>query len=310
MGDIFNVLLLQNMLRTATPVALAAMGCLMTHHVNITNIGIDGMMLIGAFFAVLASYTLHSWLAGLAAAMVVGVLLGLFYYVFVIKFGSDEFIIGTALNIFATALTTFLLREALGVTGSFSSPEIVPLPTIHLPLIEQIPVLGQLLSGHTLLTYVTWILVPVCWAFIYKTPIGAHMRASGEYPDALVACGGQPARLKCLSSVLCGILACLAGAHLSLGYLTMFSENMSSSRGFIAFACVLFGQGNPPVVFLAALMFGFVNALGLRIQKIIPSDLTAMLPYAVTVIMMVVVVVMQRRKKQRMARQQMETMGR
>jgi len=101
MGDVLNILLLQNTLRTATPVVLAALGCLMTQHVNITNIGIEGMMLTGAFFAVLGSYFAGSWVAGVACALLVGLLLGLFYYVFVIKFKSDEFIIGVALNIFA-----------------------------------------------------------------------------------------------------------------------------------------------------------------------------------------------------------------
>lgn len=138
--------------------------------------------------------------------------------------------------------------------------------------------------------YVSWLLVPICWAFIYKTPLGFHLRASGEYPDALTACGKSPERMKCLASVLCGMLSCLAGAHLSLGYLTMFTENMSASRGYVAFACVIFGQGNPPRVFLAALLFGFIDALGLRLQKYMPSDITAMAPYVVTVVMMVVVV--------------------
>lgn len=96
--------------------------------------------------------------------------------------------------------------------------------------------------------------------------------------------------MKCLASVLCGMLSCLAGAHLSLGYLTMFTKNMSASRGYVAFACVIFGQGNPPRVFLAALLFGFIDALGLRLQKYMPSDITAMAPYVVTVVMMVVVV--------------------
>ena len=113
--------------------------------------------------------------------------------------------------------------------------------------------------------------------------------ASGEYPDALTACGKSPEKMKCLASVLCGMLSCLAGAHLSLGYLTMFSENMSASRGYVAFACVIFGRGNPPRVFLAALLFGFIDALGLRLQKYVPSNLTAMAPYLVTVVMMVVV---------------------
>ena len=301
MGDIFNILLLQNTLRTATPVVLAAMGCLMTQHVNITNIGIDGMMLIGAFFAVLGSYYLGSWAAALGVVIAVGVLLGLFYYVFVIKFKSDEFIIGVALNIFAGGLTVFLLRTIFKVAGSFSDPAIVPLPTIRIPLIESIPLIGPLLSGNTLLVYVSWILVPICWAFIYKTPMGFHLRAAGEYPDALTACGKSPERMKCLASVLCGMLSTLAGAHLSLGYLTMFSENMSAARGYVAFACVIFGGGNPPRVFLAALLFGFIDALGLRMQKYVPSDITAMAPYVVTVVMMVAVVLMERRKKSKKA---------
>ena len=297
MGDIFNILLLQNTLRTATPVVLAALGCLMTQHVNITNIGIDGMMLIGAFFAVAGSYYLGSWAAGLAAAVLIGVLLGLFYYVFVIKFKSDEFIIGVALNIFAGGLTIFLLRTMFGVTGSFSDPAIVPLPTITIPLVKDIPVIGPLLSGNTLLVYVSWVLVPVCWAFIYKTPMGFHLRAAGEYPDALTACGKSPDRMKCLASVLCGVLSTAAGAHLSLGYLTMFSQNMSASRGYVAFACVIFGGGHPVKVFLAALLFGFIDALGLRMQKYIPSDITSMAPYVVTIVMMVAVVLMKRTKR-------------
>jgi simple sugar transport system permease protein len=255
------------------------------------------MMLMGAFFAVVGSYYLGSWVAGLAAAVVVGLLLGLFYYLFVIKFKSDEFIIGVALNIFAGGLTIFLLRTMFGVTGSFSDPAIVPLPTIRIPLLEQIPVVGPLLSGNTLLVYVSWILVPVCWAFIYKTPAGFHLRAAGEYPDALTACGKSPDKMKCLASVLCGVLSTVAGAHLSLGYLTMFSQNMSAARGYVAFACVIFGGGNPPRVFLAALLFGFIDALGLRMQKFIPSDITAMAPYVVTIIMMVAVVLMKRAKR-------------
>ena len=301
MGDVLNILLLQNTLRTATPVVLAALGCLMTQHVNITNIGIEGMMLTGAFFAVLGSYFACSWVAGIACALLVGLLLGLFYYVFVIKFKSDEFIIGVALNIFAGGLTVFLLRNIFDVKGSFSDPAIVPLPTVEIPLIKDIPVIGPLLSGNTLLVYVSWLLVPVCWAFIYKTPMGFHLRASGEYPDALTAAGRSPERMKCLASVLCGLLSALAGAHLSLGYLTMFSENMSASRGYVAFACVIFGRGNPPKVFLAALLFGFIEALGLRMQKYMPSDLTAMAPYVVTVVMMVAVVLIERRKRRHAA---------
>ena len=298
MSDVWNMLLLQNTLRTATPVVLAALGCLLTQHVNMTNIGIEGTMLTGAFFAVLGSYLFGSWVMGLVFAIGAGIVLGLFYYVFVIKFKSDEFIIGVALNIFAGGLTVFLLRTVLKVKGSFSGPGIVPLPTLSIPLVKDIPRLGELLSGNTLLVYVSWALVLLIWLLIYKTPFGFHLRASGESPEALRAAGRSPERMKCTASVLCGALSGLAGAHLSLGYLTMFAENMSAARGYVAFACVIFGGGNPPKVFLAALLFGFIDALGLRMQKYISSDLTSMAPYMVTVIMMVAVVWMRRRRKE------------
>lgn len=309
MNDFFNILLFQNTLRSATPVVLAAMGCLLTQHVNITNIGIEGMMLTGAFFGVLGSYLCGSWVMGLVFAMGIGVLLGLFYYVFVIKFGSDEFIIGVALNIFAGGLTVFLLRTLFDVKGSFSGPGIVPLPALHFPLLKNIPVVGALVSGNTLLVYVSWLLVPALWIMIYKTPLGFHLRAAGEAPEALLAAGKSPNGMKCLASVLCGVLSCLAGAHLSLGYLKMFSENMSASRGYVAFACVIFGGGNPPRVFLAALLFGFIEALGLRLQKYISSDLTSMAPYVVTVVAMVAVVLTRRRQKRRGAEKALKAAG-
>ena len=298
MSDVFNLLLFQNTLRTATPVVLCALGCLMTERVGIMNIGVEGMMLMGAFFAVLGSYLYGSWVMGLVFVIVLGILLGLFYYLFSVKFKSDEFVIGIALNILAGGLTVFLLRTLFGVKGSFSGPGIVPLPTLHFAWLESIPVLGTILSGNTLLVYISWILVLVCWLLLYKTPLGFHLRASGEAPEALRAAGKNPDRMKMLASVLCGIMASLSGAHLSLGYLTMFSENMSASRGFVAIACVIFGGGNPPRVFLAALLFGFIDALGLRMQKYIPADITASAPYVITVLMMIVVVLMKRRKKQ------------
>ena len=307
MSDILNILLLQNTLRATIPVVLAALGCLLTQHVNITNIGIEGMMLIGAFFAVWGSYLFGSWVAGLAFAMGIGALLGLLYYVFVIQFKSDEFIIGVALNIFAGGLTVFLLRTLLKVKGSFTSPALVPLPTLTLPIVKDIPFLGPLLSGNTLLVYVSWLLVPATWALIYRTPFGFHLRAAGEAPEALRAAGRRPERLKCVASVLCGILSAMAGAHLSLGYLTMFSENMTASRGYVAFACVIFGGGNPPKVFLAALLFGFIEALGMRLQKYISSDLTSMAPYLATVLMMVVVVLLRRRKREVEIRKNLRT---
>lgn len=289
--NVFSIGLFQNTLRTATPVVLAGLGVLMTDHVGIMNIGMDGMMLCGAFFAVLGSCFLGSWLGGLGLALAVGLLLGLFFGLFVIKFKSDEYVIGVALNIFAGGLTVFLLRTIFGVAGAFSGTDALPihaLPTIHIPLIRDIPILGSLLSGNTLLVYVSWLMVIVTFVMIYRTPLGFWMRAAGENPEALRAAGKSPERMKYLASILCGVFSGLAGAHLSMGYLTMFTENMSASRGFIAVACVIFGRSDPRKVFLAALLFGFIDAFGMRVQSFdISSNLTSLAPYMATVILMV-----------------------
>ena len=304
--SIFSIGLFQNTLRTATPVVLAALGILMTDHVGIMNIGMDGMMLCGAFFAVLGSVFLGGWVGGLLLALLCGLLLGAFFGLFVVKFKSDEYIIGVALNIFAGGLTVFLLRTIFGVAGAFSGTDDMPiyaLPKINIPLIEDIPVLGDLLSGNTLLVYVSWILVVLCYVLIYKTPFGFWLRAAGEHPESLRAAGKSPEKMKYLASIFCGLFSGLAGAHLSLGYLTMFTENMSASRGFIAVACVIFGRSNPPKAFLAALLFGFIDALGMRVQSFnVSSNLTSLAPYLVTVIMMVWVVVRRERLRKRRLR--------
>ena len=296
MGNIFTTGLFRQMLRSATPVALAAMGGLMTEHAGIMNIGMDGMILMGAFTAVAVSILTGSAFAGTLAAIAVGILVGLFFALFVVKFKSDEFIIGTALNIFADGLTVFLLWALFGVRGTLRTE--AGLPTVDLGLVGQIPFVGQILSGNSLFIYLTWIIVFLMWVFVYRTPYGFWVRASGEQPGTLRTAGISPERVKWFSSVLCGAFCGLAGAQLALGNVTMFSEGMSSSRGYVAFACVIFGSANPGKVYLAALMFGFFDALGYRLQDYnISSNLTAMIPYVITVVMMVYVVIRGNQRK-------------
>lgn len=305
-GNILSIGLLQNTLRTATPVVLCALGCLMTDHVGMMNIGCDGMMLIGAFAAVMGSWLCGSWLMGLLFALGIGLLLGLMYGVFVIQFKSDEFIIGVALNIFAGGLTTFLLRELTGQSGTFHAPDgaLSTLPRLSADWLERIPLLGQLLNNNTLLVYVSWFFVFLCWLLIYRTPFGFWLRSAGEHPQSLRSAGKSPERMKYIASLMCGMLACLSGAHLSLGYLSTFSENMSNSRGFIAVACVIFGRSNPPKVFLAALLFGFIDALGMRLQTLgISSALTSTFPYIGTILMMVLLVWRTEQRKKKLATQ-------
>jgi simple sugar transport system permease protein len=299
--------LLQNTLRSATPVILAAMGGLLTEHAGIMNIGMEGMILMGAFVAVAFSFTLASAAMGVLMAVLVGILVGLFFALFVVKLRSDEFIIGMALNTFASGLTVYLLRSIFGVKGTFSDKGIAPLPTVHLDFLDHIPFFGTLLNDNSIFVYITWILVFLTWLFLYRTPYGFWMRAAGEHPESLETAGISPVKMKFLASVLCGVFCGFAGAHLSLGYLTMFSEGMSNDRGFIAFACVIFGMANPPKVFLAALLFGFLQALGLRLQSVgVPANLTSIIPYAATILMLVYIVVSGEKKKKNRVKKEIE----
>ena len=295
---------LNQMLGAATPVALAALGGLMTEHAGIMNIGMDGMILMGAFVSAAVSYYLASAALGILAAMVFGVLVGLFFALFTVKLRSDEFIIGCALNTFAMGITAYLSRSLFGADGIRGAAF---LHNVNIPLIKNIPFLGNAISGHNLFVYLTWLLVVLMWLFVYRTPTGFWIRASGESPETLRTAGKNPERMKWLASILCGVFCGLAGASLSLGKLNgTFTEGMSDSRGFIAFACVIFGAANPSKVYLAALMFGFFSALGLQLQGVINSNLTEAIPYAITIVMMVYVVVSGQKRRERIAKQQLK----
>lgn len=288
--QLFNLALVQHTIRTATPLILAALGGLLTQQAGILNIGMEGMILLGAFFAVVGSYFFGNAFMGVALAAFVGILIGLLFAVFVVDLKSDEFVIGIAINIFAGGLTVFLLRSIFGVKGAFSSPKIIPLPRLNFSFISNVPFLNTIFNNHTIFIYISWILVILIYIYLYKTPEGTWLRASGEYPEALETAGISPRRMKYISSIACGILCGLAGAHLSLGYLTLFTENMSTNRGFIALAAIIFGQANPIKTSLAALLFGFFDALGIRLQGIgIPSQFTQMIPYLATIIALTII---------------------
>ncbi|NLY46449.1 MAG: ABC transporter permease [Tissierella sp.] len=288
--ELFSLALIQHTIRTATPLILAALGGLLTQQAGILNIGMEGMILLGAFFGVVGSYFLGSSLAGVGLAILVGVLIGLIFGFFVIDLKSDEFIIGIAINIFAGGLTVFLLRSIFGVKGAFSSPGIIPLPRISIPFLENISFLDTIFNNHSIFVYLSWIFVVLVYTFLYKTPQGTWLIASGEYPQALETAGISPRKMKYISSVACGVFCGMAGSHLSLGYLTLFTENMSANRGFIALAAIIFGKSNPIKTLIAALLFGFFDALGMRLQVVgVPSQFTQMVPYLATILALFIV---------------------
>lgn len=299
LGLILNLNILRAAVRMSTPITLAAMGLIVTELSGVTNIGVEGIMLTTAFISVAVSYFTGSWVAGITAAIIAGIILALIIAVLHLKFKANVFVAGIAINLFAIAFTRFLLVNIFETSGSFYSPDIVPIPEIDIPIIENIPVLNSILSGYLLTDYLSIILVFIFFIIIYKTTWGLRIRFVGNRPEAVEAAGINVTLKKYQTLVVSGIMGGIAGAHLSLGYTTQFIENMTNGRGFIGVAAMFFGGITPIKTWFASLFFGFTEALGNNLQSSLglPSQFMLMIPYLATVIAITIGTIRLRRKK-------------
>lgn len=298
--DLLDISMIQSTIRMATPVLLAAMGAMVTSAAGIINIALEGIMLFAAFFAVVGSYYFSSVWMGLLIGVGMGMLLALMFGVFSLRFRAHIILMGIAVNAFATAFTIYLLRTMFNVAGAFSDPRIVGFDPVQIPIIRNIPVLGPILSGYAPIVYIAWILVAVMHIFLYKTPTGVRLRAIGENEEAAESLGINVERVKLLAVMLSGVFSSLAGVYLSLGHLTMFTENMSANRGFIGLAANIFGRGTPIGGALASLIFGFADALAMRLQGTgtIPSQIVLMFPSVLTIVILLMVAIKRARDVQ------------
>ena len=276
--------LINGMISAATPILLAALGGSLTYYAGIFNIAMEGMMLGGAFFGMLGSYYFHSWPMGILFAILGAILMALVFILFAVVLKMDEFITGIGLNLFAAGITTYMLRQIFKVKGAFTSPDIISIPKVDIPLIKDIPFLGDILSGHNLVVYLTLLATIVVSYIVFKTRFGLRLRAAGYNRTCLDTSGVSANRIRITSLILCGVLCGLAGAYLSLGYVTLFSEGMSAGRGWISLASVILVSGNPTGIALISLLFGFTDGLGLFMQQVMPPQFTAMVPYVATLV--------------------------
>lgn len=276
--------LLNGMISAATPLLLSSLGGALTYYAGIFNIAMEGMMLSGAFFAVLGSYTFGSWQAGLLCAIFGALMIALIFILFSVVLKVDEFVTGVGLNMFSLGLTTYLLRQIFKVKGAFTDPTIVPVPNIRIPFLSGVPFLGRILSGQNLIVWLAIVATIICHYVVFKTRFGLRLRAAGYNRDCLDTSGVSANRIRVWSLIWCAVLCGIAGAYLSLGYVKLFSENMSAGRGWISLAAVILVSGNPVGIALVSLLFGLADGLGLFLQRSIPSQFTAMLPYMATII--------------------------
>jgi len=274
------------MLRMAAPLILAAMGGVFSQQVGLINIALEGLMLVGAFVAVIAAFYLHSALVGVLAAVLITILFALVFAFFVLRLRADLIVVGLAVNILVLGLTKYLLQVLFSTRGAFAPQGLPGLLPIDIPGLNSIPILGGILSGHSVLVYLSWLLTFLTWLFLYRTVIGLHIRAVGEKSEAAKSVGIPVTQIQYLALALSGAFCGLAGAQLSLGNLQLFSENMTNGRGFMALAAVFFGQGRPLPTAFACLLFGFFEALQIRLQTRvdIPPQWPQMLPFIIIVI--------------------------
>ncbi|HXV57436.1 MAG TPA: ABC transporter permease [Gaiellaceae bacterium] len=293
--SVFSIGLLAATLRFATPLAFAAMGGIFSERSGVVNIGLEGMMLAGAFFGIVVCAETGSWELGILGAMGAGGVLALMHAFFSIHLQGDQIISGFAVNFLALGVTGYLFRSMYGSSGTPNLEERIP--NVHIAFIEDVPFIGDLFGNLNLMIWVMLGVVIASFIVLFKTPIGLRIRSVGEHPKAADTVGISVYKVRYAAVVLSGVLAALGGAYLSFGTGNAFNENMTAGRGFIALAAVIFGNWRPFGAFGACLLFGFSSALALRLQgsPLLPEDLASAnllstLPYVLTLIALVGVI--------------------
>jgi general nucleoside transport system permease protein len=272
------------MLRFATPLILAALGGIVSERSGVINLGLEGMMLMGAYFGIYGADATGSWLLGALIGMAAGGALAFVHAVFSISLRADQVVSGTAVNLLALGITGYAFIAEYGDQGT---PGTVPrVPEITLPLIEDIPFFGDAIGSASVLTWVGLILVPLLTLFLFRTPRGLRLRSVGEKPRAAETVGVSVIRTRYVAVTASGLLAALGGVYLSIALLGSFSQNMTDGRGFIALAAVIFGNWRPLGALAAAFLFGFSSALAQRLPEFSESTavLLQALPYVLTLI--------------------------
>lgn len=276
--------LLASTLRFATPLAFAALGGLFSERSGVVNIGLEGMMLMGAFFGIMGADKTNSWWLGLLIGIAAGGGAGLVHAFFSIHLQADQIVGGTAINFLAIGLTGYLFIDIYGTEGT--PTDIPSIPDVKLGFLEDVPFVGDIFGQLNLMIWVAIVLVPLTWFVIFKTTVGLRIRACGEHPKAADTVGINVYAIRYGSVMLSGMLAAAGGAYLSIGFVNSFNESMTAGRGFIGLAALIFGSWRPFGAAAACLLFGFSSALAQRLPEYSQSAsvLFQALPYVLTLI--------------------------
>lgn len=289
----FNLVgMLNGTVGRAIPIALAALCGVISERAAVVNIAIEGIMLMAAMTAVVAASLSGSLLTGLVVAIVTGGLVAAIHAVLVIRFKVDQIVSGVAINIFGTGMTSFIssryLESNIDLLNNSGTMKVLPIPVL-----SQIPIIGPIFFEHTPIVYITFVLVAVLHVLIFYTPWGLRTRAVGEHPKAADTLGIDVFMTRYVNVIIGGMIAGIGGAYFTIGSVGRFDQNMTSGKGFIGLAAMIFGKWTPIGAFLSSLLFGFADSVQVKMQILrvpIPSEFLAMAPYIITMIVLTGVV--------------------
>lgn len=285
--EIFAASVFAAAVRLATPYLFASLGEMLGQRSGVLNLGVEGIMLMGAFFSYYAVLLTGSLALGVAAALLIGLILGLVTAFISVTLKAEQGISGIGMYLFGLGLSDLLFNKLVGTPQTVSG-----FPRLYFPVLSDIQFLGigQIFFQHNLLVYVAFALVPIMSYVLNRTPFGLAVRAVGQTPEAADAMGVSVTRVRYITVTVGGVMSAMAGASLSIALLDVFQQNLTSGLGFIAVALVYFGRWRPYGVLAGALLFSFVNALQLQVSALnfnIPSEFAVMAPYVITIIALV-----------------------
>lgn len=284
---LFSDTMLMSAIRLSIPLGLAAVGTTICEKTGVINLGIEGMMLLGAFTAVLGVHLSGNPYMGVFISILAGMLVGLFYALIVIKFNSDQSVSGIGLNIFASGITVVSTRAIWKSDGL--SGEVLQVPNITIPLLSDIPVIGVFFKNQSPYLYATIIIVCLSYYMIYKTKIGLRLRSIGSNKEAAMAAGINVKKYTYVAIMICGMLCALGGSYISIVQNNRFVNNMVAGRGFMAIAANIFGNNNPIGSYLSSFLFAFAQALRINLNVNIPDQFLQMLPYVATLLVLTLI---------------------
>lgn len=287
-------------LRVSTPLIWASLAAAISIKSNIINIAIDGIMLVAALVGVIVSGYLQNLYLAIFIAVLAGITVACILGFFHLKLNTNIFIGGIALNMFASGITIFILYLTTHDKAASSSLKSQVIPSWHIPVLKDIPVIGKMLSGHSALTYFALIGIVFYYFLLYHTKFGLRIRAVGENSEAVKSAGISVFRTKFIAFILSGFFASLGGVFLSMGYLSFFVKDMTGGRGIMGLAIALMSGGNPLGLFFSSVLFGLTMQIINNIKTLkIPSELVEIIPYLVAVIVLVFYGIKERKRRKR-----------